>query len=116
VQRTCAECGRSYEAKRSTSLYCCGSCRTMAHLTRDQKAPSPILAPMGAKLFDPGIDPADVDPLQVLREIAADRSAPAAARVAACKLLLADAQKAVGAGPQVDPVTAKAIERLRRLN
>jgi hypothetical protein len=36
-----------------------------------------------------GVDPQSVDPLDVLREIAADPSAPASARVAAVKALLA---------------------------
>ena len=36
-----------------------------------------------------GIDAADVDPLLILRSIAADASAPATARVAACRALMA---------------------------
>jgi hypothetical protein len=39
-----------------------------------------------------GVDPSSVDPRDVLREIAADRSAPATARVAAARALIADAQ------------------------
>ena len=36
-----------------------------------------------------GVDPTTVDPIAVLRTIAADKSAPASARVAAAKALLA---------------------------
>jgi hypothetical protein len=37
-----------------------------------------------------GTDPSTIDPLAVLREVAADKSAPSSARVAACRLWLAD--------------------------
>jgi hypothetical protein len=41
-------------------------------------------------LKTPGIDPESIEPRHILSAIAADTSAPAAARVAACKMLLAD--------------------------
>jgi hypothetical protein len=41
-----------------------------------------------AALVAAGIDPAEVDPRVILRSIAADVSAPATARVAACRSLL----------------------------
>jgi hypothetical protein len=37
-----------------------------------------------------GIDPSSIDPRDVLREIVADRSSPASARVSACRALLND--------------------------
>lgn len=37
-----------------------------------------------------GVDPATVDPRRILESIAADTSAPASARVQACRALLAD--------------------------
>jgi hypothetical protein len=40
-----------------------------------------------------GIDVAETDPMAVLRQVAADPSAPAASRVAACKALLAEQQR-----------------------
>jgi hypothetical protein len=62
-----------------------------------------------------GFDPADVDPRLVLLKIAADTSAPATARVAACRALLqqnAPKSPADDAGEN-DRVTALAIKRLR---
>jgi hypothetical protein len=40
-----------------------------------------------------GIDPTSIDPRAVLAAVAADPSAPASARVAAARALLADAQE-----------------------
>jgi hypothetical protein len=45
-----------------------------------------------AALAANGIDPASIDPRAVLAAVAADPSAPASARVAAARALLADAQ------------------------
>ncbi len=46
-----------------------------------------------AALAANGIDPASIDPRAVLAAVAADPSAPASARVAAARALLADAQE-----------------------
>jgi len=59
-----------------------------------------------------GIDIANLDPVAVLRSIAADKSQPGSTRVQACRALLAlpdaDAARAVAH----DAVTARAIEIL----
>jgi hypothetical protein len=62
-----------------------------------------------------GIDPAAVDPVAVLREIMADRSTPASARVSAAKALLElrDQDPAEGAGGDIN---ARAIAMMRRTN
>src|SRR6516165_4237166 len=66
-----------------------------------------------------GIDPASIDPRAVLAAIAADRSAPATARVAACKALLAHQQPAgepdkPGVGDKPDDLTQRALQILGR--
>jgi hypothetical protein len=66
-----------------------------------------------------GINPEGIDPKRILSEIAVDTSAPAAARVAACKALLADAPKPAAEVDDLDPITRKALELLNapsRLN
>jgi hypothetical protein len=57
-----------------------------------------------------GVDLAAVNPTEILRAIAADRSAPASARVAACKALLGvkDQDPAEGSAAAGD-VAARAI-------
>lgn len=59
--------------------------------------------------------PSEADPKAILAEIAADRSAPAAARVTACRLLLGDTGtgKPEG-GDDLDEVTALAVKLLGR--
>jgi hypothetical protein len=59
-----------------------------------------------------GVDVTTVDPFEVLRTIAADVSAPASARVAAAKALVADSQKQPEdeAG---DPVSRHALRILK---
>ena len=74
----------------------------------------------------PPKDPKEVDPVKILKEIAADSSAPAIVRVRACRaLLLAErsqrpARGEPSANPDADPVTRRALEiaaeRNRRLN
>jgi hypothetical protein len=60
-----------------------------------------------------GVDPAAVDPVKILREIAADSSQPGSTRVAACRALL---------GLQEQPaepdgrVNERAIALMRRAN
>lgn len=46
-----------------------------------------------------GVDPATVDPLRVLAGLAIDASAPAAARVAACRVLLAHSSRLLSLQP-----------------
>lgn len=63
-----------------------------------------------------GVDIDSVDPLQVLREIAADGSAPAAARVTAAKALLAHnmaARQKPGDGSELDRVSQRALVLLK---
>jgi hypothetical protein len=62
-----------------------------------------------------GVDLAAVDPMRILREIAADTSAPAGARVAAAKALLEvqDQDPAEGPGARTN---ARAIARMQRAN
>ena len=54
-----------------------------------------------------GVDPASVDPRRILAEIACDRSSPATARVAACRVLLG----VDGAAEDVKQPDTKAIDR-----
>src|SRR5262249_43670196 len=75
-------------------------------------------AKAAAVLIAAGVDPADLDPVQILRTIAADASAPASARVAACKALLRAAPQPDdpdGAGEvSADKLSGKAIKMLQR--
>ena len=57
---------------------------------------------------------ADVDPLDVLRSIAGDSGAPAAARVAACRTLVQ--HETHSAGPATRKLDEMAIQFLRRVN
>lgn len=59
------------------------------------------------------VDLTTIDPRRVLLQIAADTSAAATARVAACRALLADRGKDPAAGDD-DPVTELALKLLRR--
>jgi hypothetical protein len=86
--RTCDRCGATYEAKRMTSRYCSSKCRAYASLN---KAPAPNVADRQQPISAAGIDPASIDPRWILAGIAIDPSAPAAARVVACKALMVDA-------------------------
>ena len=61
-----------------------------------------------ATLQAAGIDAADIDPKLILRSIAADTSAPASARVTACRLLMA-----TSAEPGVPSADAAASEEAR---
>jgi len=64
-----------------------------------------------------GVDPATIHPRMILASIAADTSAPATARVAACRALLASdteasARRDTSAGDEMDPVSTRAIALL----
>jgi hypothetical protein len=65
-------------------------------------------------LAELGTDPALVDPLRVLASIAADRSMPPTARVAACKALLAarDQDPAEASAVVGDAISVRAQELL----
>jgi hypothetical protein len=71
-----------------------------------------------AALAAAGIDPSSIDPRRILAEIAADASAPASARVMACRaLLLTTAAPEEGAdGALADKISMRAIEIMRRVN
>ncbi len=57
------------------------------------------------------VDPNTIDPRTILEKIAADVSAPATARVAACRILLG--QQPADSPDQIDPVTKLALKLLK---
>jgi hypothetical protein len=64
-----------------------------------------------------GVDLAAVDPVAVLREIMADRSTPASARVSAAKALLELRDRDPAADPGGDTrINARAAAMMRRAN
>ena len=64
-------------------------------------------------LAELGVDPALIDPRRVLASIAADADAPASARVAACKALLArDPDQPVHSAAGGDAVSVRAQQLL----
>jgi hypothetical protein len=85
----------------------------------DQPSPKrrgrPTRAQVSAKVLA-GLDPSKVDPWLILATIASDASAPAAARVAACRALIdnerSDGDDA-GGGSRIN---ARAIAMMRRAN
>jgi hypothetical protein len=99
--KTCARCGRTYEAQRAASRYCSSRCRVYA--CRD-KAPAPIAEDI--ILSCPPVD-GPFDPKAILESIASDARQPAVARVAACRLW----HTIAGRG-----VAGKAERRLASLN
>jgi hypothetical protein len=62
-----------------------------------------------------GVDLAAVDPVAVLREVMADRSAPASARVSAAKVLLELRVQDPAADAGGD-INARAVAKMRRTN
>ena len=62
-----------------------------------------------------GVDLADLDPVQVLREVAADRSAPSASRVTAALALLR-LGNAVKSTDGIDELTKRALQEMARRN
>jgi hypothetical protein len=81
-----------------------------------RKAGRPSRAEASAKALL-GIDLTAVDPMEILRAIAADRSAPASARVAACRALLGlqDQDPAENSGGDTR-INARAVAMMRRAN
>ena len=77
-----------------------------------RKGGRPTRAEASAKAFR-GVDLAACDPVAILREIAADTSAPAGARVAAAKALLEVDQAAEGPGGDTR-INARAAAMMRR--
>jgi hypothetical protein len=65
-------------------------------------------------LIDGGVDPTTIDPRTILAGIAADTSAPATARVAACRTLLTAAPTGGDEPVAGDPLSRRAIQLLRR--
>jgi hypothetical protein len=85
----------------------------------DQPSPKrrgrPTRAQVSAKVLA-GIDPSKVDPWLILATIASDASAPAAARVAACRALI-DNERSEGDDAGGDSrINARAIAMMRRAN
>ena len=73
----------------------------------------PTRAQVSAKVLA-GIDPSKVDPWLILATIASDASAPAAARVSACRLLI---ERSEGDDTGDDSrINARAIAMMRRTN
>lgn len=58
------------------------------------------------------VDPETIKPREILAGIAADTSAPATARVAACRALLQQAEGDNGDKPDDDPITTLALKLL----
>ena len=104
--RTCGNCGRIYQARRKASRYCSARCRVAAN----RKGGADSVRVTEAVTLSVPIDPDTVDPRQVLAEVAMDRDAPAAARVAAAKALLAGAPKADKRQTRNEYINARAIE------
>jgi hypothetical protein len=75
---------------------------------------------MRRTLAELGVDPASIDPRRILAAIASDADAPASARVAACKALLAaDPEQPEASAAGGDAVSVRAQELLaarRRAN
>ena len=78
-----------------------------------RKTGRPTRAQASAKALA-NVDLSSVDPRLVLLQIAADATAPATARVQACRALLAQAATKEPTGTDADPVTELALKLLRR--
>jgi hypothetical protein len=85
----------------------------------DQPSPKrrgrPTRAQVSAKVLA-GIDPSKVDPWLILATIASDASAPAAARVSACRALIDNERSEgddAGGGSRIN---ARAVAMMRRAN
>jgi hypothetical protein len=112
----CERCGGFFQPKkRQDARFCSAKCRTAAH--RNGALSARIKAIDAAKagtvsVTDAITDAGTVNPRRILAEIAADVRQPAAARVAACKALLADAPKPAAEVDELDPITRKALQLL----
>jgi hypothetical protein len=71
-------------------------------------------------LAELGLDPSSIDPRKILAAIAADLSAPAGARVAACKALLAadpeQAETSVAGGDAISVRAQQLLAARRKAN
>jgi hypothetical protein len=103
--KSCAHCGAKYEAKRATSRFCSGTCRTRSHLGKRGGSPAPVTIepPSAAE-----IEAALADPRRGLATIASDPLAPLAVRVSAYKALMTGAPKAA-------PVAETENDRINRI-
>ena len=84
-------------------------------ITTKRRRGRPTRAEASAAALAPlAVDPGSIDPRSILAAIAADLSAPAAARVAAAKALLAgrDGDNEQHHGDAGDPLTRRALELL----
>jgi hypothetical protein len=85
----------------------------------DQPSPNrrgrPTRAQVSAKVLA-GLDPSKVDPWLILATIASDASAPAAARVAACKVLIDNERSDVDNAGGDTRINARAAAMMRRVN
>jgi hypothetical protein len=72
----------------------------------------PTRAQVSAKVLV-GIDPSKVDPWLILSTIASDASAPAAARVSACRLLI---ERSDGDTGDSSRINARAVALMHRAN
>ena len=85
----------------------------------DQPSPNrrgrPTRAQVSAKVLA-GLDPSKVDPWLILATIASDASAPAAARVAACRVLIANERGDSDDAGGDTRINARAAAMMRRTN
>jgi hypothetical protein len=63
-----------------------------------------------------GVDLGAINPVAILREIAADRSMPGSTRVAACRALLAQPDQAPAEDAGDTRINARAVAMMRRAN
>jgi len=86
---------------------------------KDQSTPNrrgrPTRAQVSAKVLA-GLDPAKVDPWLILATIASDASAPAGARVAACRTLIDGRDQDGGETGHMADINARAIAKMRAAN
>jgi len=76
----------------------------------------PTRAQLSARVLA-GLDPSKVDPWLILATIASDPSAPAAARVSACRTLIDNRERSGGDDAGGDTrINARAVAMMRRTN
>jgi hypothetical protein len=86
----------------------------------DQPTPNrrgrPTRAQLSAKVMA-GLDPSKVDPWLILATIASDASAPAAARVSACRALIENRERSDADDAAASSrINARAVALMRRAN